>query len=146
MKKKDHIAGSRFGSIALLLTLVVGASGCAVTGNSLPNVTSGEQLVTGSVAQTAKIEGIEEADAELIKQTVVEAPSSRSAFPLAWTNPETGASGSIMSLDKFQGKHGQQCRGFQTSVSSFAGISLYDGETCKIDEDKWVLSWFKVKK
>ena len=52
--------------IALAL-FVLGASGCAINGNSLPKITSGEQLVTSSVAKNSKPEGIEATDAELIK-------------------------------------------------------------------------------
>ena len=129
----------------LALTLfVLGASGCAINGASLPEITSGEQLVTSSVAKNSKPDGIEATDAELIKTTVAQA--SDSATPLAWRNPETGASGAIVAIDNFQGKHGQKCRGFKTTVASFMGISYYNGETCQISGKKWVLSWFKASK
>ena len=123
---------------------VLGASGCAINGNSLPKITSGEQLVTSSVAKNSKPEGIEPTDAELIKTTVAEA--SASATPLAWRNPETGASGAIVAIDNFMGQHGQKCRGFKTTVASFMGIAYYNGEACQIDGKKWVLSWFKASK
>ena len=123
---------------------VLGASGCAINGNSLPKITSGEQLVTSSVAKNSKPEGIEPTDAELIKTTVAEA--SASATPLAWRNPETGSSGAIVAIDNFQGKHGQKCRGFKTSVANFMGISYYNGETCQVSAGQWVLSWFKASK
>ena len=127
------------------LTLcVLAASGCAINGNSLPRITSGEQLVTSSVADKAKPEGIEATDAELIKSTV--AAASDSSTPLAWQNPETGASGAIVAIDNFMGKHGQQCRGFKTTVANFMGISYYNGETCQVSSEKWVLSWFKATK
>ena len=123
---------------------ILGASGCAINGNSLPQITSGEQLVTSSVAKKAKPEGIEETDAELIKTTV--AAASDTATPLAWRNPQTGASGAIVAIDNFQGKHGQKCRGFKTTVANFMGISYYNGETCQVSSEKWVLSWFKASK
>lgn len=129
--------------IALAL-FVLGASGCAINGNSLTQVASGEQLVTSSVAKNSKPEGIEATDAELIKTTVAQA--SNEATPLAWRNPETGASGAIVAIDNFQGKHGQKCRGFKTTVASFMGISYYNGEACQISGKNWVLSWFKASK
>jgi len=130
----------------LLLSLALGASGCAVAGNSLPEIADGKQLVTNSVVKKAKTEGIEETDAELIKQTVSTASTASAAQPLAWTNPKTGSSGAIVAIDKFMGKHGQQCRGFKTSVDNFMGIAFYNGEACQISAGTWVLSWFKAAK
>ena len=127
----------------LLLTLVASASGCAVTGNSLPDIVDGNQLVTNSVVEKAKTEGIEETDAELIKTTVAGASHVSATKPLAWSNPKTGSTGAIVAIDKFMGKHGQKCRGFKTSVDNFMGIAFYNGEACQISAGEWVLSWFK---
>lgn len=145
----DSVTSSRTFSKPALLGLVLsacalGASGCAVNGNSLPEITNGNQLVTQSVVDKNRVEGIEETDAELIKSTVIAA--NQEATPLAWRNPETGSSGAIVAIDNFQGKHGQKCRGFKTSVANFMGISYYNGETCQISAGQWVLSWFKASK
>ena len=64
------------------------------------------------------------------------------AHLLAWSNPETGNSGTITAIDKFIGNHGQSCKKFRTTVDSFMGISLYNGETCELKPGFWVLSWF----
>lgn len=133
--------GSFFTLAALGIALT--STACAVTGNSLPQVTSGEQLVTNSVVKTTKPEGISDTDAEVIKTAVSEAQLEPVVKPLAWTNPDTGSSGTIVAIDKFMGKHGQKCRGFKTSVASFMGISFYNGEACEISAGEWVLSWFK---
>ncbi|NKB52934.1 MAG: hypothetical protein GKR97_12035 [Rhizobiaceae bacterium] len=130
--------------LAVLALLSFAAGGCAINGNSLPEITNGDQLVTNSVVNKAKPDGIEETDAELIKSTVVAAGTSRNVTPLAWQNPETGSSGAIVAIDNFMGKHGQKCRGFKTSVANFMGIAYYNGETCQISGEKWVLSWFKA--
>lgn len=127
----------------MLLTLILGLSGCAVAGNSLPELADSDALVTNSVAEKAKPEGIAQTDAELIKTTVANAKNPSKSLKLAWANPETGTSGTILAIDKFMGKHGQRCRGFKTSVANFMGIALYDGEACQITPEKWVLSWFK---
>ena len=129
-------------TVAALLAL--GVSGCAITGNSLPEIANADQLVTQSVVKKAKPEGIEETDAELIKSTVVAAGPAKTVTPLAWQNPQTGSSGAIVAIDNFMGKHGQKCRGFKTSVANFMGIAYYNGETCQISGEKWVLSWFKA--
>ena len=127
---------------AAFLTLLI--SGCAVSGGDpIAQLASEEQLITGSVVEQAKPEGVSQTDADIIKTTVVGANGASEAHPLAWNNPETGAFGSIIAIDKFMGKHGQLCRGFKTTVSNFAGVSYYNGETCQIEEERWVLSWFK---
>ncbi len=132
----------RYALLAAVSTTLLG--GCALGGgDQLAQLVSEDQIITGSVVKQAKPEGVAETDAAIIKQTVVGATEVSETKPLAWRNPETGSSGSIVAIDKFMGKHGQLCRGFKTTVSTFAGISFYDGETCKLDNERWVLSWFK---
>ena len=129
-----------------LLYVSVNAAGCSVTGNSFSSVSTGEELVTNSVVEKAKPEGVANTDAELIKDAVSTAKVNSSVPPLAWSNPETGSSGTIVAIDKFMGKHGQRCRGFKTSVDNFTGIAFYNGEACEISANEWVLSWFKAAK
>jgi len=85
------------------------------------------------------LKNIETADAEIIKSAVA---ASESTNILAWQNPETGNKGTITAIDKFTGSHGQKCKKFQTTVDTFMGISLYNGETCELKKGFWVLSWF----
>ena len=84
------------------------------------------------------MEGVETADVEFIKATVV---NSDSANTVAWQNPNTGNKGTITAIDTFIGEKGQQCKKFQTTVDTFMGISLYKGETCELRKGSWVLSW-----
>ena len=100
-------------------------------------------LVTGSVTKPVELEGVESTDAEVIKDIVVDSKSAKNKTgELAWNNPDTGNSGTIVAIDKFVGSHGQKCKKFQTTIDSFVGISLYDGETCEVKRGLWVLSWF----
>lgn len=100
---------------------------------------SKDEIVTSSVTKPAEIEGIGTRDAEIIKATVVQ---SDSGALLAWQNPESGNKGTITAIDKFVGSNGQQCKKFQTTVDTFMGVSLYNGETCELKKGFWVLSWF----
>jgi len=102
-----------------------------------------KSIITHSVAEQVKPEGIDETDAELIKMAVVGPvkPTDPSNL-MAWNNPETGNKGTITAIDDFVGTHGQQCKKFRTTVDSFMGISLYNGETCELRKGFWVLSWF----
>ena len=127
----------KFGAI-IAAALVV--TSCSTTSKSV-SLLDENKIVTGSVAKPTKSDGVQGTDAELIKTVVVENAKPKTS-ELAWNNPDTGNSGTIVAIDKFIGSHGQQCKKFQTTVDSFMGISLYDGETCEVKRGLWVLSWF----
>ncbi|MEZ5871871.1 MAG: RT0821/Lpp0805 family surface protein [Nitratireductor sp.] len=135
-------AHSRFLNIALVFAAVTSLPACTLN-KTMSSLESEPQIVTSSVTQPVKAEGIDSTDAEMIKNVVAEAEGSQpSPSTLAWSNPDTGNSGTIMAIDKFVGSHGQKCKKFQTTVDSFMGISLYKGETCELKSGFWVLSWF----
>lgn len=119
---------------AVLATL----SACSVS-STVGSIDTQEELVTTSIAKPVEQEGIGSDDAEIIKTVVADADS---AELLAWQNPDTGNKGTITAIDNFIGSHGQQCKKFQTTVDTFMGISLYNGETCELRKGFWVLSWF----
>lgn len=125
------------------LAFVVVSSGCALNGTSGPELTSNDKIVEGSVVAATRSEGVTPTDAEVIKTAVAGATDDGEVKALAWANPETGSSGTIVAIDEFMGKHGQSCRGFKTSVDTFMGIAFYNGEACQISPGEWVLSWFK---
>ncbi|MCG6859552.1 MAG: hypothetical protein LJE67_15950 [Salaquimonas sp.] len=113
---------------------------------SLNSATAGLEnepsIITSSVTKPVKAEGIDSTDAEMIKDTVAQAEAEpKDGDLLAWSNPDTGNRGTIMAIDKFVGGHGQKCKKFQTTVDSFMGVSLYNGETCELRQGFWVLSW-----
>lgn len=101
------------------------------------------EIITGSISEPAQVDGIDPTDAETIKAAVVDAASDgETSNLLAWSNPETGNSGTITAIDKYIGNDGQSCKKFRTTVDSFMGIALYNGETCELKKGFWVLSWF----
>lgn len=119
-------------------------SACAISGSNVAGLESSASLVTGSVAQPAANAGIARTDAEIIKSVVASADlDAPSSLLLAWRNPATGSSGTITAINSFLGKHGQNCRGFKTTVATFMGIAFYNGEACQISAKEWVLSWFR---
>jgi surface antigen len=128
-------------SIVLLCGTI---AACSVAGSKTTLLESDASLITGSVSKSAEITGIESTDTEVIKSVVAEAKLKSSAnMALAWVNPDTGSSGTITTIDRFLGSHGQKCRGFKTTVSTFMGVAFYNGETCQISPTEWVLSWFR---
>lgn len=113
-------------------------SACSVS-STIDQTATEDQIITGSVTKPVQPEGIDTADAEIIKSVVADSENSNA---LAWQNPDTGNKGTITAIDKFIGSHGQKCKKFQTTVDTFMGISLYNGETCELKKGFWVLSWF----
>lgn len=138
-----HICQSTSGVNRLIRFLSVpvicfGFTACSVSNGLSPDSTN-ESIVTASVAKPVEAEGIASTDAELIKTVVADAETTTS---LAWQNPDTGNKGTITAINDFIGENGQQCKKFRTTVDTFMGISLYNGETCELKKGFWVLSWF----
>jgi surface antigen len=115
----------------------VALSACSVS-STVGTAPTEDQIITSSITKPVQPEGIETADAEIIKSVVA---GSETSNVLAWQNPDTGNKGTITAIDKFTGSHGQKCKKFQTTVDTFMGISLYNGETCELKKGFWVLSW-----
>lgn len=139
---KFNSAGRVIVNFAAVLTLSAIVSGCAVN-KTMSRFDNDRDIITGSVTKPVEVEGIDPTDAEKIKLAVVEAekPAADSHL-LAWNNPQTGNSGTITAIDQYIGNSGQSCRKFRTTVDSFMGIALYNGETCELKKGFWVLSWF----
>jgi surface antigen len=136
-----HTAASRFFKLAAVALVALPAGACSLSRTAA--LEDERALVTSSISQPMEAEGIDRTDVEVIKSLVAEAESRQTAAPeLAWSNPDTGNRGTIKAIDKFVGSHGQKCKKFQTTVDNFKGISLYNGETCEMKKDSWVLSWF----
>jgi surface antigen len=147
IKGNEPGSGSKISAskAALAALAALSLAGCSLSSavNSMPE----PQIVTSSVVKNVEQEGIEVTDAELIKQTVADAElESLQSNLLAWSNPDTGNKGTIMAIEKFAGSHGQPCKKFRTTVDSFMGISLYNGETCELKKGFWVISWLLREK
>ena len=137
----DHIRPARLFKVAGLALIAASLAGCSMSRTAA--LETEDRLVTASVAKPVKAEGVDSTDAELIKSVVAEAEAANNGESvLAWSNPDTGSKGTIMAIDKFVGSHGQKCKKFQTTVDSFMGISIYNGETSELKKGFWVLSWF----
>ena len=99
--------------------LVFALSACTAVDRTV-SLKPADELVTGSVASANKANGVDPKDAEIIKERVVASPLAFSK-PLEWRNDETGASGAIMAIETFRGRHGQPCRSFRTTIANFPG-------------------------
>ncbi|MGI9352609.1 MAG: RT0821/Lpp0805 family surface protein [Rhizobiaceae bacterium] len=140
---RQHIEQERKPVNSIVRALAISAalislSACSVSSGT-GSVNTPDDLVTTSIAEPIEPEGIGSDDAEIIKTAVADADD---AALLAWQNPDSGNKGTITAIDQFVGSDGQQCKKFQTTVDTFMGISLYNGETCELRQGFWVLSWF----
>jgi surface antigen len=136
---KTKSAANLLGTICISLSI----SACSLSAKPTAALEPEPELVTGSIAKSVEPEGIDPTDAETIKTTVANAETTgEGGHLLAWSNPETGSSGTITAIDRYIGTHGQSCKKFRTTVDSFMGIALYNGETCELKQGFWVLSWF----
>jgi surface antigen len=137
----EHTTNSIPHGIAVC-TLLLALQACSLGANQAL-LESEPQIITSSVTRPVKADGIDSSDAEAIKSAVANAvPQKAPDLSLAWSNPDTGNHGTIMAIEKYVGSHGQQCKKFRTTVDSFKGVSLYNGEACEVASDSWVLSWF----
>lgn len=128
---------NRLAQATVFSVACVALSACSVS-STVGQAPTEDQIITSSITKPVQPEGIETADAEIIKSVVA---GSETSNVLAWQNPDTGNKGTITAIDKFTGSHGQKCKKFQTTVDTFMGISLYNGETCELKKGFWVLSW-----
>lgn len=129
----------KYKNIIIYMMLSVTLGGCSVAQNILPeNLRFNQQ----KAQENSKKGGLVENDTEIIKNTVAKANINNSTQQLAWSNPQTGSSGTVVAINEFMGQDGQKCRSFKTSVATFVGIAFYDGDVCQISPSEWILSLF----
>ena len=143
-RRADTEAPQRIFRTSVIAGLCLALGACSVS-KTLGTASTNDEIITSSVTKPVQSEGIATEDAELIKSVVANSETDDSPQVLAWQNPDTGNKGTITAIDKFVGSHGQKCKKFETTVDTFMGISLYNGETCELKKGFWVLSWFIAK-
>lgn len=94
-------------------------------------------------ATTASITPLS-ADADLLSDEAVIAgtiATADAARPLAWSNPDTGATGVIDRLvDAAEGE--TRCKAFTTSRHGFDGVALFKGRACLLGDGGWHVTNF----
>lgn len=127
----------------LPLLAAVLLSGCTVMSGEALESAVDRSIVTGSIAAPPPPPDREQmSDSRTVRNAVSAADiASVETRPLAWTNAETGATGSIISI--IEAREGSVvCRTFTTSRQRYDGVSLYGGETCLNRDGEWVLTRF----
>ncbi|WP_062112505.1 RT0821/Lpp0805 family surface protein [Aureimonas sp. AU40] len=126
------------------------AASCVLTVLGGCTVMSGKALEDAAKVdhsiQTASLEPAPSPETESDGLTVRNAVSSANldrtqAEPLAWSNTDTGASGTITAIEETRAGD-QICRSFKTSRQRFDGVAVYKGETCTRGSGEWTLTRF----
>jgi hypothetical protein len=138
---------SRIGIVATLLLASVALAACTSAKND-PLMSAAPSLETTiDPVITASIQA-QEPDREAITsalETIESGNGPDQSLALAWSSVETGNSGTITAIEKATTAEGRKCYRFLSTLESFTGISLYDGEACELTAGQLVLSFFKSK-
>lgn len=122
------------------LALSMALSGCA-SGYSLKQAEGDDDLITGSIPAAASAE--DPSDETTIRNAVSSADiASLDGKPLAWANRDTGATGSIDTIEEYAGA-GRVCRSFTASRENYQGVHLFAGTAC-LDNGVWSMTSFKA--
>lgn len=116
--------------------------GCAGLGLPFGDAAGDHNLTTGSIEKAGgrRTGKVAQSDWEAIRQNIARAAAENTpSQALAWSNPETGTTGTLMVLDTVTATNDANCRNFQTTVNDVRGIRHYRGEACKLTEDRWEL-------
>jgi surface antigen len=130
----------RGGAAAFLLTLALG--GCASTGLPL-----GERDFHGVSAETTAsvpvkvsvVDQVDPSDWETVRRAVAGVSEANETTRIEWSNPDTGSTGIVATLDMPVEHGGTLCRPFATTVSDVHGVRRYRGEACQRTDGRWQL-------
>ena len=128
----------------IITAMAIALVGCADTQYAATDLFFSDEDKQNVIAQV-KEGGLVENDTKIITNTVTNAKITELTHnikPLAWNNPVTGSSGTVVAINEFMGQNGQNCRSFKTSVATFVGSAFYDGDVCQNRLGEWILSLF----
>ncbi len=85
-------------------------------------------------------------DRKLIAQTIhMAVDDNNTAEDLAWTNPDSGNSGTISALDVSKFKD-TGCLSFKTTANTITGVRLYEGTACRDISKTMAITVLRVAK
>jgi surface antigen len=127
---------------AAVAMLAAALCGCAGLGLPFGEAAVDRSTTTGSIEKVSSKAGekVAQSDWEAIRQSIARAAAEDAlSQALAWRNPETGTTGTLIVLDTVTATNDPNCRNFQTTVNDVRGIRHYRGEACRVSKDRWEL-------
>ncbi|MCY0150520.1 RT0821/Lpp0805 family surface protein [Hoeflea sp. G2-23] len=127
--------------LALMLPILLGASGCMRSGRDAVSALSLDPMTTGSIAPLS-------ADSEIMSdETVIgdllgELTEDQLINPHPWSNALTGSAGVISDIVS-QNDGATSCRVFQTTRHGFDGVALFNGRVCRLTTGAWGMDSFE---
>ncbi|MET0258304.1 MAG: RT0821/Lpp0805 family surface protein [Methylobacterium sp.] len=114
-----------------------------MNGSALEEAAVDRSITTASITTPAPAASAETvSDSATVRNAVSAAKiETIEAEPLAWSNAETGATGTITAIRETRAGD-EICRSFRTSRQRFDGVALYDGEACTRGQGEWTLTHF----
>jgi surface antigen len=115
--------------------------GCSAIGIPFGEPAAGRIApVRSNPVLTAKVtDSVDASDWEAVRRLVAGAAVERASDRLAWSNPDTGSTGTLATVAASTGKSGRLCRSFSTTVNDLRGIRRYRGEACQRTDGRWQL-------
>ena len=135
---------NRFCMMSWAVFLPLALSGCTVmNGAALDDAANVDRTIqTASIAPDPSQSEEYVSDGKTVRNAVSAANLEKiEAAPLAWSNADTGASGTITGIQETRAGD-QICRSFKTSRQRFDGVALYAGEACTRGSGEWTLTRF----
>jgi surface antigen len=131
---------------AALTLILIGAvtclGGCGVSRNDGPFAKMMAKDVTGSIGSASEPTESDLAFARNAASDVLTKGDKDSSQP--WTNPETGARGSVTPLAQaYSSDDGRTCRDFLASYVNGKTESWLQGAACKTGHDRWEIRTLK---
>ena len=133
---------SLFARPAAVAMLAFGLCGCASLGLPFDEAAVDRDLTTGSIARVSNSgqSQVAQSDWQAVRQGIARAATEPSLEgTLAWSNPDTGTTGTLTVLDTVSASNDPSCRNFQTTVNDMRGVRHYHGETCQMTKGQWEL-------
>jgi surface antigen len=95
---------------------------------------------TGSITvEAAAVDQVDPSDWEAVRRALAGVSQDAEVSRIEWSNPDTGSTGTIATLDLPVERSGTLCRPFATTVSDVRGVSRYRGEACRRADGRWQL-------
>lgn len=90
----------------------------------------GSATDAAGASSQARSTDIDAADRRAIALAIASAPAPGNAISIPWLNPESGNSGTIITLTP-EGRDLLGCVAFRTTANTIQGVRAYDGNACR---------------
>lgn len=142
LRKIQRSSGTILGAALLIVPVLAGCSSMPLGSNDVDSPT----ILTGSIPSNTDVAyaDVDERDREILALTLDSAsvdPSDQIQpdQTLAWTNPESGNSGTISNVN-LSALTDTGCLEFDTTANTIAGIKIYHGTACRDISQRMVIT------